>query len=314
MSVPFYAKSPENQGYIKNMEVVGFCDLNGVNAFQMALHKTDDGRYYMYCGSFRGPGWNVVDVTDPTQPKVVNWLEACDPKEYPRHQHPPKIPGGRRPDDRRHRRRRLLPPRLQARRQEPGQPADLRHQDRSRPPQAAGQVGDRRRRTAWACTASLQRRRYVHLSADCRATPATSTASWTSSSPTHPVEVGRWWVPCQFTDGLKEGEYPVDGPQHWEFMDWPQLHGPPFVVGNLAYLSYYCEGLIILDISDITRPKKIGQLQLKGPFSGKFAGARTHTCLPCPAAASWWPPTRASASPSTTRRFSPPAPARAPSP
>ena len=45
MSVPFYAKSPENQGYIKNMEVVGFCDLNGVNAFQMALHKTDDGRY-----------------------------------------------------------------------------------------------------------------------------------------------------------------------------------------------------------------------------------------------------------------------------
>ena len=90
-------------------------------------------------------------------------------------------------------------------------------------------------------------------------------------------------MPCQFTDGLKEGEYPVDGPQHWEFMDWPQLHGPPFVVGNLAYLSYYCEGLIILDISDITRPKKIGQLQLEAHFS-------------------WWPPTRASASPSTTRR------------
>lgn len=43
MSVPFYAKSPENQGYIKNMEVVGFCDLNGVNAFQMALHKTETG-------------------------------------------------------------------------------------------------------------------------------------------------------------------------------------------------------------------------------------------------------------------------------
>ena len=47
MSAPFYAKSPGNEGYIKNMEVVGFCDLNGVNAFQMALHKTDDGRYYM---------------------------------------------------------------------------------------------------------------------------------------------------------------------------------------------------------------------------------------------------------------------------
>ena len=53
------------------------------------------------------------------------------------------------------------------------------------------------------------------------------------------------------------------------------------MVGNLAYLSYYCEGLIILDISDITRPKKIGQLQLKGPFSGKFAGPHPH--LPAPA-------------------------------
>lgn len=83
LSAPFYAKSPGNEGYIKNMEVVGFCDLNGVNAFQMALHKTDDGRYYMYCGSFRGPGWNIVDVTDPAEPRVVNWMQACDPKEYP---------------------------------------------------------------------------------------------------------------------------------------------------------------------------------------------------------------------------------------
>ena len=52
MSVPFYAKSPNNQGYIKNMEVVGFSDLNGINAFQMAHYKTDVRKYYMYCGSF----------------------------------------------------------------------------------------------------------------------------------------------------------------------------------------------------------------------------------------------------------------------
>ncbi|HPB40707.1 MAG TPA: hypothetical protein PLD39_07570, partial [Flexilinea sp.] len=83
MAIPFYAKSTGNEGYIKNMEVVGFSDLNGVNAFQMALYKTADGKYYMYCGSFRGPGWNIVDVTDPAHPTVVNWLEACDPKEFP---------------------------------------------------------------------------------------------------------------------------------------------------------------------------------------------------------------------------------------
>ena len=42
MPVPFYAKSPGNEGYIKNLEVVGFSDLNGINAFQMALYKTAD--------------------------------------------------------------------------------------------------------------------------------------------------------------------------------------------------------------------------------------------------------------------------------
>jgi hypothetical protein len=116
------------------------------------------------------------------------------------------------------------------------------------------------------------------------------------SSPHSTVKVCRWG-PQQCTDGLREGEYPIDGAQHWEFMDWPQMHGPPFVVGSLAYLSYYSEGLIILDISDITRPKKIGQLKLKGPFSGKYAGARTHTCLPLPGEASWWQPMKGSVFP-----------------
>ena len=45
--IPFYARGEENQGYIKNLEVVGYHDLNKVMAFQMALHKTDDGMYIL---------------------------------------------------------------------------------------------------------------------------------------------------------------------------------------------------------------------------------------------------------------------------
>ena len=81
MSVPFYAKSETNQGYSKNMEVVGFSDLNGVNAFQMALYKTGE-KYYMYCGSFKGAGVNIVDVTDPTKPEVVGCVYVSDPNIY----------------------------------------------------------------------------------------------------------------------------------------------------------------------------------------------------------------------------------------
>ena len=81
MAIPFYAKSEGNQGYIKNMEVVGFSDLNGVNAFQMALYKRGE-KYYMYCGSFKGNGVNILDVTDPAAPAVVGCVNVSDPAIY----------------------------------------------------------------------------------------------------------------------------------------------------------------------------------------------------------------------------------------
>jgi len=81
MSIPFYAKSERNQGYIKNLEVVGFSDLNGINAFQMALYKTGE-KYYLYCGSFKGAGVNILDVTDPAKPEVVGCVYVSDPKVY----------------------------------------------------------------------------------------------------------------------------------------------------------------------------------------------------------------------------------------
>ena len=40
MSELFYQRGENNKGYIKNLEVVGFHNLNDVMAFQMALHKT----------------------------------------------------------------------------------------------------------------------------------------------------------------------------------------------------------------------------------------------------------------------------------
>lgn len=85
-----YEKSSDNRGYIKNMEVVGYHDLNKVMAFQMALHKTRDGRYYLYCGSFKGAGITILDVTDPSRPSMIDYFEVCDPRIYKR-QSTPKI-------------------------------------------------------------------------------------------------------------------------------------------------------------------------------------------------------------------------------
>ena len=41
----FYSKGEGNDGYIKNLEVLGYCDLDGkAGMFQMALYKTKEGK------------------------------------------------------------------------------------------------------------------------------------------------------------------------------------------------------------------------------------------------------------------------------
>ena len=61
---------------MKNMEFVGFDDLNGKPGFQMAMQKAN-GRYYLYATSFRWNGINILDVTDPTKSKKLNgWKDS----------------------------------------------------------------------------------------------------------------------------------------------------------------------------------------------------------------------------------------------
>jgi len=43
------------------------------------------------------------------------------------------------------------------------------------------------------------------------------------------------------------------------------LHGPPYVLGDRAYLSYGAGGLVILDISDIERPTLVSRLEIGPP-------------------------------------------------
>ncbi len=119
--------------------------------------------------------------------------------------------------------------------------------------------------------------RYVHLSYDCPGYIGQIYRILDIEDPTQPKEVGRWWMPEQFCDGMEDGIYPVG---HHDEKDWPQLHGPPYVQDGIAYCAYWAGGGIIVDVHDVTRPKKIGQLKMTPPFSGKLAGARCHTFLP----------------------------------
>ncbi len=88
------------------------------------------------------------------------------------------------------------------------------------------------------------------------------------ADPEHPEEAGRWWIPGQHAAG---GEaYPWgDGPE-------PLCHHP-LRLDDRLYISYWHHGFFILDISELTRPKLVAQLN-----TGQSFPHPTHTCLPIP--------------------------------
>jgi hypothetical protein len=86
--------------------------------------------------------------------------------------------------------------------------------------------------------------------------------------PTRPVEIGRWWIPGQWTAGGED--YP------WNNYVAPRCHHP-IRMGDRLYVSYWHHGLFILDISDMTKPKPIACVNSSPGFPHP-----THTCLPVP--------------------------------
>jgi hypothetical protein len=83
------------------------------------------------------------------------------------------------------------------------------------------------------------------------------------SDPSRPVEAARWWVKEQ------QGGSDTD----------LSLHGPPYVIGDTAYLPYGSAGLIILDIHDLNNIREIGRLDFSPPFHNRLG---VHGVLPLP--------------------------------
>ncbi|MDA0276469.1 MAG: hypothetical protein O3A91_08990 [Proteobacteria bacterium] len=87
------------------------------------------------------------------------------------------------------------------------------------------------------------------------------------ADPAKPVEVGRWWMPGQWTAG---GEVPT-----WNKADHRCHH--PLRLGNRLYTSYWLGGFVILDIEDLARPKLVSSYDTSPPFPWP-----THTALAIP--------------------------------
>ncbi|HEY6479461.1 MAG TPA: hypothetical protein VIZ00_05495 [Streptosporangiaceae bacterium] len=83
------------------------------------------------------------------------------------------------------------------------------------------------------------------------------------ADPARPAEAARWWWP-----GQREDEQPG-----WPGDERYAAHHA-LIAGDRAYLGYDDAGMVVLDVSDLTRPRRISHLT--------WDGGSTHTCLPLP--------------------------------
>ncbi|ANW02624.1 LVIVD repeat-containing protein [Bradyrhizobium icense] len=273
--------------YLHNIEAVGYTDLDHRPAFKMAIREVNH-RWFLYTGHFWHAGWSIVDVTNPAKPQLVNFVPFPNANTWTLQMdlsgdtmvtalEKPFANFGRDPN---------------APYEEgvliwdiadPTNPKQLGHY-------RTGGIGTHRN--------SYPGGRYVHLAAGMPGYKGNIYVILDISDRSHPREAGRWWVPGQHEAGgetqLTSGISAERPPRAQPLRLRPQclcgafcgsagadvsLHGPPVLAGDLAYLPYGAAGIIVLDISDVSRPEQVGCLKFSPPFHSRFG---VHGVLPVP--------------------------------
>jgi hypothetical protein len=241
-----------------NLRLVGYHDLDGRPSIKMGLQVVDD-RWYLYLGPLWDSGVTVLDVTDPASPELVRWLDAPENTWHFQVQ----VADGK------------MITGLER----------IEHEvwglDRSKPSEEGIYVwdvsdpGNPKRLAHWRSghPSGTHRNyydggRYVHLAAAAPGFHRHIYRILDIEDPANPVEVGRWWLPEQWLAGGATPPRPF-----WS------LHGPPYVVGDRAYLAYMNAGMVILDIADLAVPRLVSRLDF-GEAWGSMIGV--HTVLPLP--------------------------------
>lgn len=262
---------PRTKALAKNIEQIGYHDLNGKPGFQMAMQEVG-GRYYLYSATFAHPGWHILDVTDPAKPEYVKFIDGPPLKG----QGTPKIQvaGG------------LMVTAL-------GGTLPFLHGTEWGDPFDQGVIiwdvkdpVNPKRLSEWHCggMGGVHRfyydgGRYCHLSATYDGFRGFIYVILDLADPSNPVEAGKWWHPDQWLAG-QVPQPAAHGDIQLDMLNRAVMHGPAYPVGDIAYVSYGGGGMMVLDISNIKVPQLIGQLKHHPPLAGKLSGARCHTVLP----------------------------------
>jgi hypothetical protein len=239
------------------LDLVGYSELDGRPAFKLAIQEVA-GRWYLYCGHLWDRGWSIVDVTEPAEPRVVRFVpgppdtwsiqvNVADGLMVTALQRIPPQWGGR----------------PGAAFEEAALVWDVRDPTEPRRLSQISLGGTGSHRNFWAGG------RWLHMAVNPAGFRGYVYVAIDLADPARPVEAGRWWLSGQAPD-----EEPATDAAGLS------LHGPPYVVGDRAYLSYGGAGMVILDVADPRHPALVSRFPVAPPFHGGLWGSGVHTALP----------------------------------
>jgi hypothetical protein len=243
-------RAVENEGF----ELVGYHDLDGHPGFKLALHE-QNGRWYLYTGLLWDRGWAVLDVTDPAAPQLCRIIDG-----------PPgtwtiqvQVADG------------LLVAGLE--KPVPGWGVEeglpfsegASFWDVTADPTNPKYLGEWRTGATGTHRNFYAGGRYAFMAATRPGYVGHGLAIVDVSDPAQPRDVSFWAWPDQLDD-------------HGQGVRQAYLHGPAYIRGDRAYLSYGKVGLVILDVSDVTSPRLVSRLQ----FGDLANWLGCHSAVPVP--------------------------------
>jgi len=246
--------------FARNIEQVGYHPLDDKPGFKLAMQEVG-GRFFLYVAHLWEARISVLDVTDPARPELLYVWEG--PGNTWSHQ--VQVAEGIMVTNLEHRL-----PNWGLDPDGPDPEEGLCIWDVAADPAKPRLLGTWRGGGNGTHRNYFTGGRYLHATAALEGYRGKVYVCIDIADPSAPRTVGVFAMP-----GQAPGE--AESPRYaGKLMD---LHGPAYVVGDLAYCSWSSAGLVILDISDPTQPRMVGQLDVNPPLGSRIA---LHTAVPLP--------------------------------
>ncbi len=220
-----------------HVDLVGYHDLAGRPGFKLALQEAN-GSWFLYMGHLWDSGWSILDVTEPSEPRLIRFIEG-----------PPntwtlqiQVAAGKMLT--------ALEKPLEGWGMDPNGPYEEGAYiwDVKRDPTNPTLLGQYRTNGTGTHRNFYAGGSYAYMTSAPDGFAGHMLCIVDVSEPSRPREVSRWWWPGQH---VAEGEMPEYG---------FYMHGPAYVEGDKAYLSYGRVGMVILDVSNVFEPQLISRV------------------------------------------------------